>query len=162
MGNVVRAPLGQSIIETTATWVVIPVNCRGVAGAGLAWAARTKWPKTMAYYTDWCRPGREIIRPGRAVQCPNLEPDDNGFSPGIILLASKDDWRKPSQLEWVASGLRDVAGVVRHHECSSHRSVAIPAVGCGLGGLPWDDVEPLVLRMAEDIPEAKVIIYPPE
>jgi O-acetyl-ADP-ribose deacetylase (regulator of RNase III) len=158
-----------NILYSAATWVVIPVNCRGVSGAGLARAAADLWPLTMAYYREWCRPGRGpglddgLLAPGRALQIPIIDPNPSGDprTSGLILLASKDRWQDPSRLEWVTSGLRDVAGILRHHRVVPNPSVAVPAVGCGCGGLEWANVEPLVVSMADAVPEARVIIYPP-
>jgi O-acetyl-ADP-ribose deacetylase (regulator of RNase III) len=168
-GNVVWADVKDwNILYSAATWVVIPVNCRGVSGEGLARAAAVRWPLTMAYYREWCRPGRGLLAPGRALQVPLADSMPTAgpmaFEPqpsGLILLAAKDHWRNPARLEWVTSGLRDVAEILRHHRVVPSSSVAVPAVGCGCGGLEWADVEPLVVSMAAMIPPHRVVIYPP-
>lgn len=135
------------ILESTAPVIVIPVNCKGVMGKGLALQAKKKWPKMFESYKSFCEGA-----------CPSY-PD--GLEPGgviymqhtpnkyIACLATKDDWRNPSKLEWVETGLRQLVIVsMQINRCH----IAIPKLGCGLGGLDWCDVKPIVYRVFENTP----------
>lgn len=119
-----------SILTSTADVIVIPVNTVGVMGAGLAKAAAQKWPHVERAYKDWCRRAKPR---GGMLSIPF--PDDR---PSACLLATKEHWRTPSRLEWVRSGL-DWLLMLTHGQ-----SLALPMLGCGLGGLSERDVLPLV------------------
>lgn len=65
----------------------------------------------------------------------------------VANLATKQDWRDESRMEWVESGLKELAAKMKE---AGHRSVALPPPGCGNGGLDWKQVEPLVLKHLKD------------
>lgn len=65
----------------------------------------------------------------------------------VANLATKQDWKDESRIEWVEDGLRNLAVEMK---AAGHRSVALPPPGCGNGGLDWKDVEPLVLKHLKD------------
>lgn len=75
----------------------------------------------------------------------------------IINFPTKQHWRDPSQLAWIKTGLKDLSRVLTDHDI---RSVAIPALGAGNGGLDWALVRPLIEQALGDL-EAEVIVYPP-
>ena len=153
-------PAGADIFVTTCEAIVIPTNCRGVNGAGLAKAAKLRWPKWDRAYRIWCReeahpdPGDvHVSETGRgdAKRCPmDL----------ILAVATKDLWSMLSRIEWVKRGLGEIENRVALHEIAS---LAIPAIGAGLGGLPWDAVLPLILATAGRLSArgVRVEVYPP-
>lgn len=119
---------------------VIPVNCVGVMGAGLAKAAAEKWPWIIAPYKSYCAGGANSINPG------DMELESNGDHV-ICLLATKAHWKYPSDLRWVEIGL------VRLASGSWPEAVwNTPKLGCGLGGLDWKDVKPLMEKYLSDAP----------
>ena len=65
----------------------------------------------------------------------------------VANMATKQDWRDPSRMEWVEEGLKRIAD---HMRMTGKKSVALPPPGCGNGGLDWKDVEPLVHRHLKD------------
>jgi O-acetyl-ADP-ribose deacetylase (regulator of RNase III) len=73
----------------------------------------------------------------------------------IANFATKDDWRQPSAIEWIADGCVSLAEQIEEHEI---RSVAVPALGCGLGGLSLAQVQPLIKDMAERLPNTVVTL----
>lgn len=143
-----------NILDSGAAVIVIPVNVVGVAGAGLALAAKQRFPAWFRDYDGHCE--CRALRPGDAL----LHPSDVANAPRIVSLATKGDWRRPSRPEWVHSGLISLVGLM---EQLRPASVAIPAVGCGKGGLWWPDVRPLIVAAAARMEAAgvRVLVFPP-
>jgi O-acetyl-ADP-ribose deacetylase (regulator of RNase III) len=76
----------------------------------------------------------------------------------IINFPTKKHWRQPSRLEWVRTGLQDLVRVVR---ANGIRSIALPPLGCGNGGLQWAQVRPEIEAAAAMLPEVEFIVYEP-
>jgi hypothetical protein len=112
---------------------VIPVNCVGVAGAGIA----LQWKKLhyLVYmvYRDACR--KDQIRPGDALE---------SWLPSYWLVATKDHWRDPSKLEWIVACCKNLHDGL---ENLPPKTIGLPPIGCGLGGLPFDRVEAIVTEV---------------
>lgn len=142
-----------NILDSGAAALVNPVNCVGVSGAGLAKAFALRYPRWAAAYKVAAKRGE--IRIGHVWR----HAADVAFdAPLIYALPTKQHWREPSRLEDVAAGLRSLpADVV----CGEFKplSIAIPAVGCGLGGLDYRDVRPLIVAAAERMERAGVTVY---
>ena len=126
-----------SIFDLDAEAIVNPVNCVGVSGAGLALQFRLRYPENDSVYRQNCRLGR--LQPGRV-----LITETGLDSPKrIVNFPTKRHWRDSSRLDDVKLGLRRLHEELRRREI---RSVALPALGAGLGGLPWDAVRQAVER----------------
>lgn len=135
------------IFESGCDALVIPVNCSGAAGRGLALAAKKRWPEWFANYK------REVAR-GR-VEIGHIGVWTGGD--GIVFnFPTKQHWRDPSRIEWIRDGLATLAMLVR----APPMSIGIPGLGCGLGGLRWADVRPLIEAAFADSP-ARVVVYEP-
>jgi O-acetyl-ADP-ribose deacetylase (regulator of RNase III) len=129
------------IFGSTADALVNPVNCRGVMGKGLALQFKTRFPECFGPYKEACDAG--LLRPGILVRVPST------YGPDIIMFPTKDHWREPSRLEWIEQGL---AYLKAHYSEWGIRSLAMPKIGCGLGGLDWRDVRPLIEKYLADEP----------
>jgi len=140
------------ILKDDAEAVVIPVNCLGIAGGGLAYQAKKKWPFWYDAYRFWCLASDEKMKPGGIV-CTRLN-----YEKVIFSFFTKGDWRKPSQIEWVESGLIELS---KHPTFLRMKSIAVPALGCGLGELDWSRVEPLIQKHLGEMP-CEVRVYPPK
>ena len=121
-----------SLFESKAEALVNPVNCQGVSGKGLALQFKRRFPEKFVWYRHYCEVGH--LRPGELF-FQTGDPQD------IYYLATKDKWKDPSRLEWISKGIKNLR---RSCEGLMLESVAIPAIGCGLGGLQWSDVRPLI------------------
>jgi hypothetical protein len=128
--------------------LVNPVNCQGVSGAGLARRFDDLYPEANGLYERACK--NHNLQPG-GIYAVRVE-DVLSITTLIIYLATKDRWQDPSRLEWIKSGLDRLGEFVKpdcklptHLDRIEDRpiSIGIPALGCGLGGLDWDDVGPL-------------------
>ena len=125
-----------NILKANAQALVNPVNCVGVSGKGLALQFRRAWPTNYLSYVMACKGGQ--LRPGRLHIFPTGR---LGNPKWIINFPTKDDWRDKSKLIYVEAGLDALVA-----ECLTNpiERVAIPPLGCGLGGLKWEDVKKLI------------------
>ena len=76
----------------------------------------------------------------------------------IIHFPTKKHGQQPSQMEWIRSGLKDLVRVVREHGI---RSVALPPLGCGNGGLDWGQVRKELEAAAAEIPDVEILVHEP-
>lgn len=152
---------GSNILATTCEAIVIPTNCHGKNGAGLAKAAAARfhgWAKDHKADCDRFSP-----KPGSVLLFGEGTPRAS-WAPVVyvLALATKDHWRDPSRIEWVEAGL---AELWRTMYTTKIQSIAIPALGCGThtGQLAWDDVRPLIVTAAERMAKrgVRVEVYPP-
>lgn len=111
----------QSIFSITGATPVIPVNCVGVAGKGVALEWRTLDPLAYERYADMCK--RSLLYPGDVVPVTG----DMYW----LLAATKNEWRLPSRIEWVEMCIRRIAA----YAMMNPRPLAVPMLGCGSGGL---------------------------
>ena len=128
--------------------LVNPVNTKGVMGKGLALAFKNKYPAHFENYKRACQSGEMTTEKVLAYQ------EING--PMIICLATKADWRDSSKIEYVSAGLDNLANQIK---ALGIRSVAIPKLGCGLGGLDWNKVRPLIVEKMSSLDGINVEIY---
>lgn len=127
-----------SLLFTNADLVVIPVNCVGVMGAGLAKQAAELEPRLVASL----RMAR--MRPGDFRLLPSIRKlvttaRHQTYNLGFAFAATKDDWRNPSQLIWIEKILQQM----RNSAHLAEKTVGLPYLGCGLGGLSVVDVRRL-------------------
>lgn len=144
---------GASLFSTNVNALVNPVNCVGVMGAGLALAFREHYPQASRAYQVYCRqaPG---LRPGQVFSV-----ETGGFSPrGVVHFPTKDHWTQGSRMDFIESGLVALVQEVRQ---LGIRSVAIPALGCGLGGLAWAEVRPRIEDAFAPLTDVETILFPP-
>ncbi|AXK43892.1 macro domain-containing protein [Erythrobacter aureus] len=123
------------ITEDDAELLVNTVNCVGVMGKGVALAFKNRWPSIMPAYQAECRDN--VLQAGG---CRLFDLPDGRKWAG---LATKDHWRQPSQMDWVRTGVAELARQARE---AGIRTIAMTAPGCGNGGLDWAQVEPIVLK----------------
>jgi O-acetyl-ADP-ribose deacetylase (regulator of RNase III) len=125
-----------NILAATTDAIVNPVNTDGVMGKGLALQFKKAFPKNFVAYAHACDAGELVV--GRMHVFERAE----GAPRFIINFPTKKHWRHPSKLEYVRDGLADLVLQVKQRGIVS---IAIPPLGCGLGGLAWVDVEPLIV-----------------
>lgn len=143
------------IFGSGAEALVNPVNCVGVMGAGLALKFKERWPENYKAYAAKCRGGR--LKPGRVLVYTTGLPHPP-HPKYIINIPTKNHWRDSSRLKYVSLGLD---GLVKAVSALGIRSVALPALGCGLGGLDWETVRALTIKKLSALPETDVFLYAP-
>jgi len=141
-----------NIFDSRCQAIVNPVNCVGVMGAGLALQFKQRFPENFAAYAEACRTG--ALAPGR------LHVFDTGAEHPrfIINFPTKRHWRDPSRIEDIALGIDALNAAIAEHDI---RSVAIPPLGAGLGGLPWPDVRRLIADGLTDRGNLQIAVYEP-
>lgn len=144
-----------SLFDSGAQALVVPVNCNGVAGRGLAWEFRERYPEWHKAYRRACGSGE--IRIGGVV------PHRIGDKLMIFDFPTKGHWRNPSSLFNIYRGLNDASKGLRARlrYCPALESIAVPALGCGLGGLDWNEVRPLIEKALGGL-ELRVLLYGPK
>lgn len=145
-GNLLEAPV-EALVNT--------VNTEGVMGKGIALQFRMAYPDMFKAYVDACK--SKTVRLGRMDVF-----DLGGLAAGprwIINFPTKGHWRAKSRLVDIEAGLQDL---VRTVERLQIRSIAVPPLGCGNGGLAWQDVRPLIEDAFAAAPSVEVHLYPPK
>ena len=142
-----------NILESEAEALVNTVNCVGVMGRGIALQFKRAYPENFKAYKKACAakevvPGKMFVHDLNTLSNPRY----------IVNFPTKRHWRAKSSIEDVEAGLYDLADFV---DKSDVKSIAIPPLGCGLGGLNWGDVRPLIEKVFEALPEVKVILFEP-
>lgn len=127
------------ILASKANVLVNPVNCVGVMGAGLALEFKKRWPEMFEAYVALCNQDKLI--PGSVWYLWNLEQP-------ILLFPTKFHWRDSSHIDLIEAGLKAFSNV----QWKMIKSIAFPQLGCGLGGLDWKDVQPLMEKYLEPLP----------
>jgi O-acetyl-ADP-ribose deacetylase (regulator of RNase III) len=126
-----------NILESRCAALVNPVNCVGVMGRGLALEFKQRFPVAFTDYADACKAKRLV--PGKVLV--SYVSDQNPR--WVVQFPTKQHWSRPSRMDYIEDGLISLVQAVRLHAVES---IAIPALGCGLGGLSWH----LVRRRIED------------
>lgn len=147
---------GESIFNSRSSAIVNPVNTVGVMGAGLAKEFARRFPAACRPYFEACRERRMMPGSILPVQVDPLESPNFGVL-WIIHFPTKTHWKNPSLLPYVDDGLAALARFCVQRELAS---VAIPALGCGLGGLPFDRVAAAVRTHLRGI-DTDVTLFPP-
>lgn len=141
------------LLKADVEALVNTVNLQGVMGKGIALQFKKAFPDNYKAYRKACqsselRLGHMFIYP-RGILPPKF----------IINFPTKDHWRSKSRLADVAAGLRDLAIQIQD---LGIKSVAVPPLGCGLGGLSWSKVRPLVVEHLGGLEGVEVVLYEPK
>lgn len=142
-----------NILVSECEVIVIPTNCVGVMGAGLAKMARLKWPEVYAQYRQLYHTGDLLI--DKPIVVPT-----NGSEKHVLLFPTKDHWRHPSDRHWVINNLKWIQENYDNGVMRGFNSLAIPPVGCGFGLLNFDDIKPEIYKYLDPI-ALEVHLYVP-
>ncbi len=142
-----------NILEADAEALVNTVNCEGFMGKGIALQFKQAFPDNFKAYESACHAGQMI--PGRMFIV------DNGrlINPRYVInFPTKRHWRGKSRIGDIQSGLKALIADVRR---LGLRSIAVPPLGCGLGGLDWREVRPMIEEAFSALPDVHVLLYEP-
>lgn len=145
MGNLLDADV-EALVNT--------VNTVGVMGKGLALQFKRRFSSNFEVYAGACHRGE--VQVGRMLVVGTTGHARPRY---IINFPTKKHWRDPSQLEYIRTGL---VALVSEVKTRGIRSIAIPPLGCGNGGLAWSDVRPLIEQAIAELPGIRVVVFPPE
>jgi len=142
------------ILKSEAEALVNTVNCMGVMGRGIALQFKNAFPENFKAYAAACK--REQVQPGRmfVFETGQLTPPRY-----IINFPTKRHWRGKSRIEDIEAGLGALVAEIRARRI---RSIALPPLGAGLGGLDWvAEVRPRVEAALRALDDVQVIVYEP-
>jgi O-acetyl-ADP-ribose deacetylase (regulator of RNase III) len=143
-----------NLLEAKAEALVNTVNTVGVMGKGIALMFKEAFPENFRLYKKACL--TKDVKIGHVFATERRD-----FLSGpkwIINFPTKEHWRSPSQLGWIRAGLVDLRRFIEEH---SIRSIALPPLGSGNGGLDWQEVRPLIVEALEGLQDVTVIVYEP-
>lgn len=152
-----------NLLESGADCLVNATNTRGVMGAGIAAQFRKRWPEMFADYRRAAADDRQL-EVGQVHVWWNPAPVEDPREPRVIFnLHTKDDPSEPSRYLYVIEGLQDLAALLElPGPYSELGTVAVPALGCGLGGLDWAISEMLIREILGEVErDLEVWLYPP-
>lgn len=141
------------ILKSNAEALVNTVNCVGIMGRGIALQFKNAFADNFDAYARACE--ANDVQPGRMFVFERRRLDNPRF---IINFPTKRHWRGKSRIEDIEAGLVDLVRVIKERNI---RSIAIPPLGSGLGGLDWRQVRPRIERALAAVPDVDVSIYEP-
>jgi O-acetyl-ADP-ribose deacetylase (regulator of RNase III) len=147
-------PRSGDVLRADAEALVNSVNCVGVMGRGVALQFKKAFPENYEAYRKAC--DRNELRPG-IVFVHDLNRLTNPRY--VINFPTKQHWRGKSRIEDIETGL---GALVREVRTRNIRSIAVPPLGCGLGGLRWARVRPLIEEAFRGVPDVRILLYQPK
>jgi O-acetyl-ADP-ribose deacetylase (regulator of RNase III) len=142
-----------NLLEADAEALVNTVNTEGLMGKGIALQFKKKYPDMFEAYQRACKEG--LVRPGRMHVYERREMINPRY---IINFPTKRHWRSLSRIEDIKTGLRALSEEIRKRHI---KSIALPALGCGNGGLDWSEVLPAIRSALADLTDVRLLVYPP-
>jgi len=142
------------IFKEEAEAIVNTVNCVGVMGRGIALQFKKRFPKNFKDYSLACKkeeviPGKMFVHETGLLMYPKY----------VINFPTKRHWRGASRMEDIDSGLDGLVETVKKLQI---KSIALPPLGCGLGGLNWDDVKNKIEHALAELTDVEVIVFEPK
>lgn len=146
-GNMFES-LGEAIVNT--------VNCVGVMGKGVALEFKRRWPENYRAYKRVCDTG--ALRPGKIFVFENQDMFDPQGRRFLVNFPTKDHWREGARMEFIDHGLDDFVSWMQRLRI---RSVVMPPLGCGNGGLDWRKVREVIQEKLSQLTETDIIVFEP-
>ena len=142
------------ILKENAEALVNTVNCVGAMGRGIALQFKKAFPQNYKMYASACK--HKQVNPGKMF----VFETDEMFNPKFIInFPTKRHWRGKSRIEDIALGLIDLITVIKKYNI---KSIAIPPLGSGLGGLNWRQVKNLIEKALNTLEDVDVIVFEPK
>jgi O-acetyl-ADP-ribose deacetylase (regulator of RNase III) len=144
-GNLLAADV-EALVNT--------VNTVGVMGKGIALQFRQAFPENYKVYRAACQ--RKEVQPGHMFVVPTNQLNNPRY---IINFPTKRHWKGKARMADIESGLRALIDAVQEYNISS---IAVPPLGCGNGGLDWNEVRPKIEAAFASLPDVHVLLFAPE
>jgi O-acetyl-ADP-ribose deacetylase (regulator of RNase III) len=142
-----------NLVEADAEALVNTVNCVGYMGKGIALQFKKAFPENFSSYERACRAKK--VRPGKMFVFETASLVNPKY---IINFPTKAHWRDKSRYEYIEEGLEAIVKEICRRRIAS---VAVPPLGCGLGGLDWSVVREMIEKALSDIPDVRVLLFEP-
>lgn len=137
------------LLQSQTVALVNAVNCQGIMGKGIAYQFKEMFPNNLKVYQDACRAGTFKIGDILIV---------NEKQKLIVNFPTKDSWRKKSQYDFILQGLERLKIEIISRDI---KSISIPPLGCGNGGLEWSRVESMIKHIFSDLESVDIVLYAP-
>lgn len=142
------------LLASNVEAIVNTVNCVGVMGRGIALQFKKQYPDNFKYYEAACKgnelaPGKMLVYETNTLINPRL----------IINFPTKCHWREASKIEYIEAGLFSLLNVIQAYNI---KTIAVPPLGCGLGGLEWSEVRQRMESAFARLSDVRVIIFEPK
>ncbi len=131
--------MSGNMFECNADCLVNTVNCEGYMGKGIAYQFKMRFPENNQSYVKACKSGELVV--GKIHYYV-----EDGIT--IVNFPTKNKWREPSRMEYVENGMSTLVELLPRLNV---RKIAIPPLGCGNGGLLWDEVKKVILGKIADL-----------
>jgi O-acetyl-ADP-ribose deacetylase (regulator of RNase III) len=142
-----------NLLKADVDALVNTVNTVGVMGKGIALMFKEAFAENFRQYAAACKDGE--VRTGKMF----VTETGSMLGPRLIInFPTKQHWRGKTKLEWIDEGLQDLRRVILERQI---RSIAIPPLGAGNGGLDWEVVKPRILEALSDLQDVRVLVYEP-
>ncbi|EXJ10881.1 MULTISPECIES: type II toxin-antitoxin system antitoxin DNA ADP-ribosyl glycohydrolase DarG [Nitrincola] len=142
-----------NLLEADVDALVNTVNTVGVMGKGIALMFKERFPNNTQAYAKACKAGEVFTGKMFVTETGEL------MGPKwIINFPTKQHWRANSKMEWVEEGLKDLRNFIAE---SRVKSIAIPPLGAGNGGLAWQEVKPKIELMLADLADVEIWVFEP-
>ena len=142
------------ILDEDAEALVNTVNCVGIMGRGIALQFKNAFPDNFKAYATACK--NDEVQPAQMFVYKTEQLTNPHY---IINFPTKRHWRGKSRIEDIESGLKSLAKEINKRKI---RSIAIPPLGSGLGGLDWKEVRPLIERVLHNMQNVRIIMFEPK
>ena len=142
-----------NLLEADVEALVNTVNTVGVMGKGIALMFKERFPENFREYAAACRAGE--VQLGKMFVTEN---EDLVGPKWVVNFPTKEHWRSRTKLEWIELGMRDLLRVV---EDRGIRSIAVPPLGCGNGGLDWRVVKPAIEAALGEVEGLEARVFEP-
>lgn len=142
-----------NLLEADAEALVNTVNTVGVMGKGIALMFKDRFADNFVRYAAACK--AKEVRTGKMFITEVHELDGPRW---IVNFPTKQHWKAPSQMAWIVEGLHDLRRFLVENRV---KSVALPPLGAGNGGLAWDAVREEIVRALADLEGIEILVYEP-
>lgn len=144
------------MFSSNADAIVNTVNCVGVMGKGVALEFKRRWPENYKFYKRAC--DKRELRPGAVLTFDRGGIFESEPPRYLINFPTKDHWRAKSKIEYIETGLDSLVVEIKK---LSIKSIALPPLGCGNGGLDWKIVKPLIVEKLSALENVRIELYGP-
>jgi len=142
-----------NLLEADVDALVNTVNTVGVMGKGIALMFKERYDKNMQAYAKACK-AREVVTGKMFV----TETGELMGPKWVVNFPTKQHWRAKSKMEWIDDGLQDLRRFITENRV---KSIAIPPLGAGNGGLAWKDVKSKIEQALSDLPDVEIWVFEP-
>ena len=145
-----------NLFESNAQALVNTVNTVGVMGKGIALQFSRQFPEIMPIYESACQDGTLVVGQVQTIRL-SLLPGMTGPT-YIINFPTKKHWKGDSKIEYIETGLESLRSEIEKYGITS---IAVPPLGCGLGGLHWRDVRKKIVESLGNLTNVRVVVFEP-